>query len=382
MVDSLKNALLINKIGLDERLISSEEIAQISQIAELLPTFPTVLQAGLECHLGLSEPKADFMAAFSTSNCGREALARGYQPLASLDNNPVWSRIYDFCEHWTDANSPLYKEVDRVWLEFDLVKPQLSEVPEPSLFFGTAEGIKKETENTSLYDDSLPDNISNNHSWVTDQALRLLLNKPLPDLVKRNMLTCFNSLPREGKVFQIGVMLPRKIESQAVRLCISNIAIAKIPQYLSDIGWQGSISNLESVLVDISRFTDFICLNFTVGNTIFPKMGLECYGSKQLKISSEWELFLDYLVEKQLCIPDKADAILNYPGYSVEKSYRDLWPSNLTNASTFVFPSFKSTLVRYLNHIKIVYQPNKPLEAKAYLWLEHLWLSSQGVFER
>lgn len=377
MVDSLKNTLLITKTGLDERLVSSEELVKISQIADLLPTFPTVLQAGLECHLGSSEPKADFMAAFSTSNCGREALSRSSQQLVSRDNNSAWSRIYNFCDHWTDINSPLYQKVDRVWLEFDLVKPQLSDVSEPSFFFGTVEGIKKEIEN------SLPANkVSSHYSWITDEALPLLLNKSLPDLVKWNLLNCFNSLPPEGRVFQVGVMLPRKEESRAVRLCISNIAIAKIPQYLSDIGWQGSISDLKSVLADLSRFTDFICLNFTVGNAIFPKMGFECYGSKELQIDSRWELFLDYLVDKQLCTLDKAAAILNYPGYSVAKSYQDLWPSNLTNASKFVCPNLRSMLVRYLNHIKVIYQPHKPMEAKAYLWLEHLWLSNQGVFER
>ena len=78
VVDSLKNALLIAKTGLEEKLISSDAIAQVSKVADLLPTFPILLQAGLECHLDSSEPKADFMAAFSTSNRSRELLAWGY----------------------------------------------------------------------------------------------------------------------------------------------------------------------------------------------------------------------------------------------------------------------------------------------------------------
>ena len=377
MVDSLKNAILIAKTGLEEKLVSKEAISEIIKIADLLPTFPTVLQVCLECHLDSSEPKADFLAAFSTSNRGREALARGYQTLANLDNNPVWSRIYDFCEHWTDINSPLYKEVDRVWLEFDLVNPQPSEVPEPSFFFGTAEGIKNEMENTLS-----SEVVADNYSWVTDEALRLLLDKSLPDSVKQNLLNCFNSLPPEAKVFQVGVMLPRKTESQVVRLCISDIAISKIPQYLSKIGWQGSISEMSSILDKISDFTDYIALNFAVGETIFSKMGLECYNDKQLQIDSKRQLFIGYLVEQQLCTPEKADALLKYPGCSTEKSHQNLWPSNLTNASKFVSPNFRSVIVRYLNHIKLVYQPDRQLTAKAYLWLEHFWHSPQGVFER
>ena len=371
-VDSLKNALLIAKTGLDERLVSAEALSQISQVADLLPSFPVASQAGLECHLGSFEPKADFFAAFSTSNRGREALAGGYQPLASFDDNPVWQRVYNFCQHWTDTNSPLYQEIDRVCLEFDLVEPQPSKVPEPNFFFGTADGIKKEAENGK----------TDRYSWLSDEALRLLLNKDLPDLVKQNLLTCFRSLPPEARVFQVGVMLPRKTESKIVRLCISNIAIAEIPKYLNEIGWSGSVSKLKSVLSDLSSFANFISLNFAVGDTVFPKIGFECYIDKQPKISPKWHSFLDYLVERQLCTLDKADALLKYPGYSVEKSHQDLWPSNLANASILVAPSMRSTLVRFLHHIKIVYQPDRPLKAKAYLWLGHLWLSSKGIFEQ
>lgn len=377
VADSLKNALLISKTGLDERLVSSDAISKMSQIADLLPTFPNASQAGFECHLGSSEPTADFFAAFSTENMGREALARGYQPLASLNNNPIWNRVFDFCEHWTNPNSSLYQEVDRVWLEFDLVKPQTSAIPEPNFFFGTADGIKNETNYLANTRE-----VANNYSWVTNEALRLLLNKPLPDLVKQNLLVCFNSLPPEGRVFQVGIMLPRKAESQMVRLCIEKIAISKIPQYLSDIGWQGSITEIKSVLANLAPFINYISLNLAVGNTVFSKIGLECYVDKNLKISSKWRLFINYLVEERLCIPEKAEALLNYPGCLAEQFHPDLWPINLSNASAFVSPNLSSTIVKLLHHIKIVYQKDKPLTAKAYLWLGHLWLSSQGIFEQ
>ena len=377
MTASLKDALLIAKTGLDKRLVSSEAISQISQVADLLPTFPTTSQAGLECHLDSSEPKADFFAAFSTSNGGREALARGYPPLADLNDSSVWNRVYDFCEHWTQTNSPLYQEVDRVWLEFDLVKPQSSKTPEPNFFFGPTKGIKNKTNNSDS-----PNQAAKNYSWITDEALGLLLNKSLPNLVKQNLLTCFNCLPPEASVFQIGIMLPRKAESQTVRVCINNIALSEIPQYLNAIGWQGSSAKLKSILTDLSHFTNYVCLNFAVGDTVHSKVGFECYIDKKPRINPKWRSFFDYLVEQQLCTPEKAEALLNYPGLSAEEFHQNLWPSNLSNAAKIVYPNLRSTIVRTLHHIKVVYQPNKPLQAKAYLWLGHLWLSPQGVFER
>ncbi len=377
IVDSLKNALLVSKTGLDEKLVSTDAISQMSLIADLLPTFPTASQAGLECHLGMSEPTADFFAAFSTLNSGREALARGYQPLANLEDNSVWNRVYEFCKHWTDKHSALYNEVDRVWLEFDLVKPQPSKVPEPNFFFGTAKGVKNEADDNLSFD-----RVSENYNWITEEALRFLRNKPLPDSIKQNLLNCFSSLPPGGRVFQLGVMLPRQAESETVRLCISNIAISDIPQYLKDIGWQGSVTKLQSVLADLTPFANSISLNIAVGDYIFPKIGLECYIEKNPKINPKWNSFLSYLVEQKLCTPEKADALLNYPGYSSEYHHQELWPRNLANASKFINNSFNSTLVRVLHHIKIVYQPERPLTAKAYLWFGHLWLPSRSALKK
>jgi hypothetical protein len=86
-------------------------------------------------------------------------------------------------------------------------------------------------------------------------------------------------------------------------------------------------------------------------------------------------------VKHELCTLEKANALLNWPGYLEEKCNQELWPSNFAKASAFVSPSLKSTIVRLLHHIKIVYQPNQPLQAKAYLWFSHRWLAPNGFFK-
>jgi hypothetical protein len=376
MANSLKNSLEIAGSCLDDKLVSSEALFHISQIANLLPTLPIVSEAGFECHLGSSTPRTDFLAAFTTLNQGRGALVDGCESLASLVcANAVWRRVHDFCTHWADRKSPLYENVDNVWLEFDL-DGQPSEVPEPSFFFGPR-GIRGEEEKPSV-----PNGISRENNWVTDEALRLLLGNFLPDQVKQKLLTCFESLPPGGEVFQIGVMLPRKSESQAVRLCVEGITNEQTLEYLGNIGWLGSLNELSCLFSELSSFVDVIRLNFAVENIVFPKIGLECYFHKQPQNSPKWRLFLDYLVKNKLCTLEKANALLNWSGYSEEKFYQELWPSSFAKASAFVCPNTKSTIVRLLHHIKIVYQPNQPLQAKAYLWFGHRWLSPSGLFER
>ena len=364
MTHSLKNALQIAGCYLDNELISSNAVLDIGKIADLLPNLPVVSQAGFECHLGSSKPRTDFLAAFTTLNQGRETLINSDSLVFA---NPIWNKVHDFCIYWANSKYSLYENVDNIWLEFDIDKHSL-EVPEPSLFFGPKKIKRKEVASCQT-------------NWVADEALPLLLGKPIPKEVKKQLLKCFNLLPPNGEIFQIGVMLPRKSESQIVRLCVENIPNEQILDYLINIGWSDSSDRLSSLLSELSGFVDVIRLNFAIEDTVFPKIGLECYLHKQPQNSPKWKLFQNYLVKNKLCSFEEANALSNWSGYSEEKENSELWQDNFRKASALVSPNFKSTIVRLLHHIKIVYQPARPLQAKAYLWFGHRWLSQNGSFK-
>lgn len=374
MTDSLADSLRVISPYVEPQLISPEALSHISEIAGLLPAIPIVSEAGFECRLGVAAPRADFLLSFKTSNSGREILA-GRGSIATLPEvvftNPVWNTIRNFCAHWAEPASPLYKNVTDVWLEFD-VDGSPPAVPEPSFFFGP-----KDLQSVNS-DALLPEVPDRNYQWVTEVALKALLDSSLPSQFKRNLLVCFNLLPKGAQVFQIGVMLSRQVESSVVRLCVRDIPKEQILEYLINIGWAGSGSELNSTITTLSRFVDTIRLNFAVGNTILSKIGFECYFERKPVHEPRLKLFLDYLVARQLCTPDKRDALLAWPGYSHEKSNQELWPSDLARTSSFLDSRKFSTFIRLLHHIKIVYQPNSPLEAKAYLWFGHNWISSHS----
>ena len=126
---------------------------------------------------------------------------------------------------------------------------------------------------------------------------------------------------------------------------------------------------------------DRVCLGLDVGDIVAPKVGLECYYVPKRAPSQEprWYAFLDYLVEAGLCTDVKRAALLRYPGYAHEDSHREQWPEPLLTISRLQSSQYLSTIARGLHHIKIVFEDARPVQAKAYLSIDHLWLSRAEV---
>jgi hypothetical protein len=349
------------------QLISLEHFSHIGKNAAIIPSAVTSF-FGFECRLAESIPKADFLLCTTVAGGGRDILA-GYNSAINLPEdimaNTVWKRIRDFSLCWANPESLLYEKADNIWLEFD-VDGASPEVPIPSFFFGP-KGIQSRYSSTPKFEVN-----ADSYEWVTTKALNILLGRPIPLQVERNLFNCFNLLPTGAQVFQMGVMLARR--SDTVRICVRGISTAQILEYLSCIGWAGEVSEVKAVVSQLSSFVERIDLDLDIGEVVFPKIGMECYFNIQPPVAPKLRQFLDYLVETGLCLPDKRDALLTYPGYSHERSNPELWPSNLLRASSFLGPRALSMFIRRLHHIKIVYQPGRPLEAKAYLSVVHNWI--------
>jgi hypothetical protein len=125
-----------------------------------------------------------------------------------------------------------------------------------------------------------------------------------------------------------------------------------------------------------------IDLDLDVGEKIAPKIGLECSLSKQPKFEPRWSNFLDYLVSNNLCIPEKKEALLSYPGYIREKKYKELFPKNLLNISQMLGGQYERVFFYGLYHIKLVYrlESKAPWEAKAYLYATHSLLTKADLY--
>lgn len=373
MKSSLQDFLPIVCPSLNATITNPDSLAKISNISKILPGMPVVSAAGFECHLAAGISTTDVSIAFAKSN--RYMLDACFESLPSLvDSSYVWTRVDEILKKWTNKESVVCKKIENIWLEFD-VDTRVSSIPEPSIFFSPHPLGVASSEN---YSDFME------YEWIVTEILEPLINDSLSSESINLLSKCFNFIPPGGRIFQAGVMLPRLSESKAIRLCIQGMDSVKTIDYLNSIGWIDSTNEFISILDELTTFTDSIAINISVENCIHPKIGIECYIDKQPVQSqsmTKWKMFFDFLIERGLCTSDKITALLEWPGYTEENSCAAIWPKNLSQSAMFVYPSFRSAAARIISHIKIVYQPMMPLQAKAYLWFGHRWMSPDGLLK-
>jgi Rps23 Pro-64 3,4-dihydroxylase Tpa1-like proline 4-hydroxylase len=358
---SLTEYLTLVKPYVSSQLIDTESWFHIEAIANLLPSQLTNF-FGFECRLGTEAAKADFLLCIGAAEVGQKILTSESALCDSLLKEPVWQQIRNFTSCWQNQTLPLHSNVDNIWLEFD-VDGHLDQAPIPSCFFGS------QTIHAA----------SSTHTWVTQNAIQLLRGHSLPLAVEKQLFKCLEALPTNVYVFQVGLMLARR--SDMVRICLRGISPGQIIDYLSQIGWSGSTDGLKTLLEELSIYVERIDLDLDVGETgVAAKIGLECYLTLQPKYEPRWMSFLDYLLKVGLCLPQKRDALLTYPGYVREKNHRNQWPSHLLKLSQFLGPNHENVFMRGLHHIKVVYQSERAIEAKAYCWVTHSLLSKQADY--
>jgi hypothetical protein len=268
---------------------------------------------------------------------------------------PVWERVQGFCARWADAGDPLHAGVSDMWLEFDMdgldmdISPP--PIPIPGIFFGTAPDVADQAGVIAMAVSALrgrPD------------------NTPLPPGVSR----CLEALPRGATIQQIGMMFSRQTDD--LRLCAVGLASADVPGFLARAGWEGPMDELRALIARMTRSVENLVIDLDVGDTVRPKLGLEGYIDRD-PTKARWEELFRDLTERGECTPEKQSGVLAWLGYSTQRSLPERWPINLLSAKAPA-PDYVSGFVRHLNHVKMAYQPGRPLEAKAYLSLMHRWI--------
>jgi hypothetical protein len=347
---------------LDAALISPEALADIADVARVLPERLALFTFGFECRLGEPAPQADFLLCATAGSGGRDVLVQpGSSPEwpAEVRQNPSWQRVFAFAQHWAEEGSALQSHVDNVWLEFD-VERSPGPVPVPSLFFSpeAAVGRTRRAEDTP--------------ALVTASGLALLLGES-PREIGARLAPVFETLPGRARVFQVGAMLSRRTD--VVRLCIDRLAPAALMELVVQWVGAGPAGAVRDAVQAWAGLADELCLNLDMGTEPSARIGLECYflGESHSEKVQRLRAFLDRLVEKGLCTPAKRAGVLAYLGVSDEQRDRALWPELLLRSSSFMGPGTLSVFVRDVHHVKLVCHPGGRLEAKAYLSASHRW---------
>jgi hypothetical protein len=330
---SLEDYLLAIDDHLPTVLVSSEALSDIRRIGRELPP---VRSACFECPLGEIGGVTDF------SVCADGAVEHlsGRNAFAKLDDTIVtsspWQRFRAFCEGWSD--SALLRHISNVWLEFDRSRHSVP-VSRPSVFFGVHR--------------------TKDRRRLAEAGVSLLRGESLPIQLAQALTFSLSALPKEARIFQVGVMLSR--ENTPVRLCMIGFTRDRLLDYLLAIRWPGSIEDVRRILRSISPHLPILAVDFDLDSSVGgvgPRLGLECYMGREhqlVNVHPNWERFLEQLIRSGLCLPSERDALLAWPGYTL----RDV-----------IFPS---VFFRGLNHVKVVWEPPGFVYAKAYLVFLHAW---------
>lgn len=330
----------------------------MAEVAALLPSRFGHNAFGFEVRLGDEAPTADFLVAANPEAGDLDALAALPLP-EELRREHAWE-IFRRLAGQCAPGGALCGRVANLWLEFDVGGPVPSLRSLPSLFFMPAALLVRHRQDHARA------------FAITEEVLKTVCRES-PDCLEGDspLLACaFDLLPPAASLFQIGVMNARP--SRLVRVCAALHNRRTLMGYLESIGYPGDLDLVLREVEWLRRHTDRLRFNLDLGCCVRPKLGIEAYiqgvGSER-----RWREFLPALVRVGLATEAKAEALLAYVGTGGTDRHLESWPDHLRQAEGFLGARARLELERTLHHVKIVIEPGKPREAKAYLGAQYHW---------
>ena len=312
---------------------------------------------GFESRLGVRAAAADFSCCVTRLHGGDAVLAgrsAAHHLPQAWREHPVWHSLSRFCQEWADPTSALHAAVRELWLEFDVGNDPPGGMPLPSVFLGASADAAA-------------------HGCLVERAIPLLLGAPLPAAIERTLRVCTEALPAGAWVRHVGVMHARRPD--ALRLEIKDLSFDSLPAFFDRVGWPGAGDEPAAALLQVARraATPRTMLSLDVGPRIGPRVGLECFAPAGPKWSPRWAALLDYLVAEGLCVPAKRAALLAWCGWAHEPEGDAVLPEQLAPLSDLVGLPARGVFVPRVSHIKVSYERDRSLEAKAYVAVDLRW---------
>jgi len=330
----LRIGLATARRWLSAELAGSRELAAIEGLALRLPDAMSAI--GFEVRLAESESEIDFGTVIHAVDAGREILRGALDDQAADTLATEWpARPKAFLRRWCDPTSSLYDGITRVFFEFDM-STVAADPPVPCLF-ATLDELAWARDPKSLFS-------------LADEALRLLTGEGTRE-ASDSFRLCATELPMGSVPLHVGAMLARA--DCPVRFC-GWIPAGLLPAYLErvhapiDLRLARDLCGLEQ-----SALTFQLTL---VSGVITPRLDVEWTFRRQPRTEARWEGLLRRLMKRDLCSASKCDALLRWPGLSMEES----------DSST------GHLVTRGISHIKVSAKTASDLSGKAYLTLAPL----------
>jgi hypothetical protein len=331
-------------------LVGGEARERVLWVAGRIPAALT-RAAYLECRLLQGPEPVDLI--FRVEREGAQILAGrhpGVDPARLLACGPAWRAVADFCRAWLDGKGPEWAVVRHLWLELDLDAPGFPggpPIPPPSVF-------------VAFDDDATAAMGTDEVLSLVERVVRPLAPAAMDADTRARLRGVLERRPPGAAVPYAGVMLSRP--RQAVRVYLSRVAGADVPGLLNEVGWpedQGRMAAEAVAAIAGAGAPEVGMLHLDVlEGALLPRLGVEYTLERKAQIRGRVaeQAFLNTLAERGLCEPQRRDALLSWPGYELLTLRHELWPS---------------LLARRVNCIKLVHEPDREPQMKAYLLAFH-----------
>jgi hypothetical protein len=262
-----------------------------------------------------------------------------------MAEQPLPASLRSFLSRWAQPAGP-FSEIPCVWLEFDLDR-LVEDFPIPSV-------CARLPRDADL-------------GWLLESLLPALHGGPLGDAQIDLIRRCHGEIPEEGILLYVFGLLSRPWNP--IRLEIYGLDSTGALAYLRRVA--PHIAPLLTGIASIFEGIERPHLSFDINAEILPRIGLEGSFPHPPGREPRWAELFARLVTRGLCSPEERDAILAWPGYDTFWTAAEDWPLERAGPHGFC--------VRSLSHVKVVAQPSRAPEAKAYLLVT--CLENQGTAE-
>lgn len=241
-----------------------------------------------------------------------------------------------FFAAWSDPSSVLHHHVRQVWLEFD----QRRDGRWPGPPFATF------ALDSALASGAGPRSLARLASVVT-AGLTALVGPGGRDVVP-SVLAAVGMLPDGGRLAHLAAMPHRGTGGARA---IFALPMGSVPGVLRRLGWPGNVATVEATLRDLWPHPDPVSINVDFMPTVGPRIGVELFRATAPIEDPGWEPLLSGLARRNLCAPAKRAAIAAWPAQRPDDARRG------------------GRLDRHVL-VKLVFEPARLVEAKAYLSAE------------
>jgi len=273
-----------------DRVCSGTEKRFISRLSSLTN------KVLFEMHIGSTRLESDLSFRISGEDLFR------YTDSYPLETSIFGERFNQFLRLWNTSMSPLSStRIPAVYLEYDRQSSNDFSISKPCIYM-------------ALNPDSLPRNEEQGHPHqrALFSGWRTMHGEEPSESLRQRLKALHEALGTEGHVIHLGVMRARR--DQVTRLTLF-MPISEVCSFLEKLNYPHSIDSLQRALEDVrpfflpslcDRLSLILDLDYPDG-AIQPKLGFEILvGSSQERAN-----FIDFLVHRSLCSPEKAEWLLN-----------------------------------------------------------------------